>query len=227
MWEALELSIVRKMLIPPTRAEAAANELRRRIIDGVYPGGMQLKQAQIAEELGISRIPFREALVQLEGEGLIVTTAHKGAVVVEVSVDDVSEQFAFRALIEPELLKLSCPRLQPSDFARLHEILRQYSAELLTSNATHWGELNTELHQLLLGRAERPRMKAVADQLLQGADRFTRLQLTLTQGRERAEQEHFDIVRLCETGQCIEAAQLLRQHILDAGEALVRMLREH
>ena len=52
----------KKLIIPPTRAVATADELRRRILDGEYPGGMQLRQAVLAEELGISRIPFREAL---------------------------------------------------------------------------------------------------------------------------------------------------------------------
>ena len=215
------------MQIPPTRAEAAAAELRRRILDGHYPGGMQLRQAQLAEELGISRIPFREALVQLEAEGLVNTTPHKGATVAEMSPEDVSEQFAFRALIEPELLKVSGPNLQPSDFEKLHSILLEYSAELRSSNAARWGELNTELHSLLLGRAGRPRMKAVADQLLQGTDRFTRMQLILTDGRERAEKEHGELVRLCERGKFDAAAEVLRRHIQNAGEALVHVLLEN
>lgn len=215
------------MQVPLTRAEAAADELRRRIVDGIYPGGMQLRQAQIAEELGISRIPFREALVQLEGEGLISTTPHKGAVVVEVSPDDVSEQFQFRALVEPELLRLSGPKLQPADFEQLHKILQEYSAELRSSNSSRWGELNTELHGLLIGRSGRPRMQATAEQLLHGTDRFTRMQLILTHGRERAEEEHGEIVRLCEAGMYTEAAEVLRRHILNAGEALVKILKEH
>lgn len=212
------------MVIPPTRAEAAADELRRRILDGVYPGGMQLRQAQLAEELGISRIPFREALVQLEAEGLVTTVPHKGSIVAEVSAEDVEEQFAFRALLEPELLRISAPRLNASDFARLHEILQQYSAELRSQDASRWGALNTELHALLLGRADRPRMMAVAAQLLQSTDRFTRMQLLLTDGRERAEEEHGELVRLCEAGQFDDAAKVLRRHILGAGKGLTEVL---
>ncbi len=212
------------MQMPPTRAEAAAAELRRRILDGMYPGGMQLRQAQLAEELGISRIPFREALVQLEAEGLVTTQAHKGATVAEVSPEDVEEQFAFRALIEPELLKVSAPRLEKADFTRLHNILREYSEELRSSNVTRWGELNSELHGVLLSRAKRPRMMAAAAQLLQSTDRFTRMQLLLTDGRERAEQEHGEIVRLCEDGQFDAAAGVLHEHIAKAGTALVSVL---
>lgn len=214
------------MQIPLTRAEAAADELRRRILDGIYPGGMQLRQAQLADELGISRIPFREALVQLEAEGLVTATPHKGATVAEVSPEDVSEQFAFRALIEPELLKSSGPNLTSGDYEKLHRILQEYSEELRSSNAARWGELNTELHSLLLARAGRPRMMAVAAQLLRSTDRFTRMQLLLTHGRERAEQEHGELVTLCEQGDYSRAAEVLRGHIENAGASLVRVLVE-
>lgn len=212
------------MKMPATRAEAAADELRRRILDGVYVGGMQLRQAQLAEELGISRIPLREALVLLESEGLVSTTPHKGAIVTEVSPDDVQEQFDFRALLEPELLRISAAKLQPSDFENLHRILQEFSKELRSSDSSRWGELNTQLHSVLLGRAVRPRMMAVATQLLQSTDRFTRMQLLLTDGRERAEREHEELVRLCELGNFEAATTVLRQHILDAGQALIAVL---
>ena len=214
------------MMIPPTRAEAAADELRRRILDGVYPGGMQLRQAQLAEELGISRIPFREALVQLEAEGLVTTVPHKGSIVAEVSAEDVEEQFAFRALLEPELLRISAPLLTAADFTRLHQILQQYSAELRSQDASRWGQLNSELHGVLLGRANRPRMLAVAAQLLQSTDRFTRMQLMLTDGRELAEKEHGQIVRLCEAGELDAAAEVLRSHILGAGRGLAAVIQD-
>lgn len=214
------------MMIPATRAEAAADELRRRILDGVYPGGMQLRQAQLAEELGISRIPFREALVQLEAEGLVTTVPHKGSIVAEVSPEDVEEQFAFRALLEPELLRISAPRLTAKDFRRLHQILQQYSDELRSRDASRWGQLNTELHSVLLGQADRPRMMAVAAQLLQSTDRFTRMQLLLTDGRELAEEEHGELVRLCEAGDYDAAAEVLKRHILGAGKGLVAVLQD-
>ena len=89
-----------------------------------------------------------------------------------------------------------------------------------------WGDLNTQLHDLLLGRADRPRMRAMARQLLQSTDRFTRMQLVYTDGRARAEQEHGEIVRLCEEGQFRPRLQCLRAHIENAGDSLVKHLRK-
>lgn len=218
-------TMTKRMIVPPTRATAAADELRRRILDGDYPAGMQLRQAVLAEELGISRIPFREALILLESEGLVQLEAHKGAVVAGFSPDEVEELFEFRALLEPALLEKSAPLLTEADYAELDAILREYSDELRTHNPGRWGVLNTELHSLLYRRARSPRMLATADQLLKSTDRFTRMQLYYTDGRARAEKEHLEIVTECRAGNVKKAAKLLRQHILTAGEALATLLR--
>ena len=216
----------KRMIMPPTRATAAADELRRRILEGEYPAGMQLRQAVLAEELGISRIPFREALILLEAEGLVQMEAHKGAVVAGFSPEEVEELFEFRALLEPALLEKSAPRLTEADYAGLDAILHEYSDELRAQNPGRWGALNTALHALLYHRAQSPRMLATAEQLLQSTDRFARMQLYYTDGRERAEREHLEIVTECRSGNVKKAARLLRQHILSAGDALVKLLKE-
>jgi DNA-binding GntR family transcriptional regulator len=214
------------MIMPPTRASAAADELRRRILEGEYPAGMPLRQAVLAEELGISRIPFREALILLEAEGLVQTEAHKGAVVAGFSPEEVEELFAFRALLEPALLEKSAPHLTAADYAGLEAILTAYSDELRTQSPGRWGALNTELHTRLYSRARRPRMLATVDQLLRSTDRFARMQLAYTGGRERAEREHREIVAECRAGNVKKASRLLRRHILTAGDALVGLLKE-
>ncbi len=216
----------KRMIMPPTRATAAADELRRRILDGEYPAGMPLRQAVLAEELGISRIPFREALILLEAEGLVQMEAHKGAVVAGFSPEEVEELFEFRALLEPALLEKSAPHLTDGDYERLNAILREYSDELRAHHPGRWGALNTELHSLLYCRAASPRMLAAADQLLQSTDRFARMQLYYTDGRAQAEREHLEIVTECRAGNVKKAARLLRQHILSAGNALVSLLRQ-
>jgi DNA-binding GntR family transcriptional regulator len=224
---SLDERMANHMIIPPTRATAAAKELRRRILEGEYPGGMQLRQAALARELGISRIPFREALIQLEAEGLVQLEAHKGAVVAAISADDVEELFEVRALLEPYLLERSAPLLTEADFAELNAILEEYSEELRRSHVGRWGELNTLLHSLLYRHAGRPRTLAIVDQLLQSTDRFTRMQLYYTDGRARAEREHAKIVRLCAAGKYAKAARALHDHIENAGKKLARLLRAH
>ena len=132
-----------------TLAAAAAAELRRRILSGQYPGGSQLRQANLSRELGISRIPIREALVQLDAEGLVRIVPHRGTFVSQLSVPEIEELFGLRALLEPRLLLASAPKLNANDFAALDAILSEYSDELRDRHVVRWGELNSALHALL------------------------------------------------------------------------------
>ena len=163
-----------------TVAEQAADALRRKIISGELPEGYQLRQDALAAEFGVSRIPVREALVQLEGEGLVRIVPHKGAVVSELSIAEISELFMLRGLLEPMLLKKSAPKLTQADFAELDAILAEYTKELHAQHPARWGELNTRLHDLLMSKAEQPRTLSIVTSLLQQTDRYTRLQLSLS-----------------------------------------------
>jgi len=197
-----------------TVAEQAADALRRKIISGELPEGFQLRQDALAAEFGVSRIPVREALVQLEGEGLVRIVPHKGAVVSELSIAEISELFMLRGLLEPMLLKKSAPKLTQADFAELDAILAEYKAELHAQHSARWGELNTKLHDLLMSKAEQPRTLAIVTSLLQQTDRYTRLQLSLSvESCQRAEEEHGELVRLCKSGDVRAAAALLKRHI--------------
>jgi DNA-binding GntR family transcriptional regulator len=88
-----------------------------------------------------------------------------------------------------------------------------------------WGELNTKLHMMLYKYAERPRTQALVVNLLQEADRHTRMQLTYTNSIKRAEEEHAEIVRLC--GDVAAACKLLKLHIANVKLSLTRLLRAH
>ena len=204
-----------------TVAQAAAEELRRRILDGRFEGGRQLRQDALAAEFGISRIPIREALLQLEGEGLVTILPHRGAVVAKLRMEEVQELFDLRAVLEPRLLRRSLSRLSPEDLSSLDGLLSSYSAELWAENARCWGELNTAFHMGLYRHAEQPRTMSIVATLLQDTDRFTRMQLALTEGRAQAEREHAAILDLCRACDVRGACMLLTTHIQEAGSALV------
>lgn len=216
-----------KSLQHRTIAAAVAESLRERILDGEFKAGFPLRQDALAGEFGVSRIPIREALMQLEAEGLVKIHPHRGAIVSELSTEEVQELFALRVLLEPRLLEASARQLTPEDYGKLHQILQEYSAELRANHVRRWGELNTQFHMLLYRHAGQPRTLAIVANLLQECDRHTRLQLSLTDGMKRAETEHAELVRLCENGQVAEACSLLRTHIEDVGQSLRTYIEGH
>src|ERR1700745_4063666 len=109
---------------------AVADKLRDQIIRGEIAEGTQPRQDAIATQYQVSRIPVREALRQLDAEGLIAIVPNRGAIVPALSPSDVGELFSIRALLEPEVLKLSIPLLTEEDFAEADAVLQKYVREL-------------------------------------------------------------------------------------------------
>jgi len=204
---------------------AVADKLRDEIIRGEIPEGAQLRQDAIASQYHVSRIPVREALRQLDAEGLIAIVPNRGAVVPALSPDDIEELFSIRALLEPEVLKLSIPHLTEHDFSEADAVLRRYASELRRDDhVSSWGRLNWQFHAILYGRANQPRFMAIIRNVNNSGERYTRLQLYLTHGAKRANEEHHQILELCRQRDVPAACKLLRMHIQDAGESLKQAL---
>src|SRR5205085_10934067 len=94
-----------------TVASLTVATLRERILRSEYPEGEPLRQDAIAAALGVSRIPVREALRQLEAEGLVAFSPHRGAVVSSLSPAEIDEVFTLRASLESDLVRRAVPRL--------------------------------------------------------------------------------------------------------------------
>jgi len=205
---------------------AVADRLRDQIIRGEIPEGAQLRQDAIALQYGVSRIPVREALRQLDAEGLITIVPNRGAIVPALSADDAEEIFALRALLEPELLKHSIPHLTAQDFSEAARVLRKFESELRSDDrVANWGQLNWEFHSILYSRAGRSYSMAILRNVNNSGERYTRLQLYLTHGMKRANQEHHTMLELCREREISAACKLLRQHILHAGQSLKQELQ--
>lgn len=210
-----------------TVAEAIAESLRERILGGQIPGGTQLRQDAVAADYDVSRIPVREALRQLEAEGLVIFYPHRGAVVSELSLAEIGELFEVRALLEPDLLGRALPKFGEADRGRASEILEALDKAIETEDVTVWGQLNWQFHSALYEPAGRPCTLAIVQKLHNNTDRYSRLQLLLTRGAARAQKEHRQILKLCRKSEAKAACALLERHILGAGNALVEFLTRH
>ena len=210
-----------------TVVDLAVDELRERILRGDYPEGTPLRQDALANELGVSRIPIREALRQLEVEGLVSFSPHAGAVVSTLSLDEIAELFELRAMMEADLIRRSVPNLTKYDIERANTILEQYDAAFEVGDIAAWGELNWEFHSTLMSAARRPVSLNYLSLMHNQSDRYTRLQLTLTHGQIRASGEHRAIADAAASGDADLAGRLIKAHVENAGRSLVDFLREH
>ena len=207
-----------------TLASAITEQLRQEILSNAHPAGTQLRQDALAATFGVSRIPVREALIQLEAEGLVQLIPHKGAVVTSLSRDEVNDVFDLRILLETRLFRDSIPKLTAEDFAQLQRIQASFSGAIRDMNLQQWGVLNTQVHTALYARAELPQTAAMVASLLQKSDRYTRVQLSSKNATKRAEDEHDALISLAKQGKADEACELLVKHIETVRRDLIDLL---
>jgi DNA-binding GntR family transcriptional regulator len=216
----------RSTLERKTVAEAVADTLRMRILAGELGEGAQLRQEVLAADLGVSRIPLREAFRLLEGEGLITIAPHRGAVVAVRSPEEIGELFDLRVLLEPDILRHAIPKLTERGLREAATILAGYNKALAQRDVEAWGRLNTQFHLALYRPAERPRSLALVRSLLDQTDGYTRMQLLLTGGQARARREHTDLLELCSARKTSAAVKLVEDHVREAGRSLVDFMRK-
>jgi DNA-binding GntR family transcriptional regulator len=208
-----------------TTVELVVDELRRRIMSGELAEGEQLLQEHLAKDLGVSRIPVREALRQLEAEGLVTISSHRGGVVSELSLPEIKELFELRACLETWLLTLALPAMTEADLDRAEAAAN----EMLVGEVVHWGELNWKFHEALCAPARREQTMTLLRRIHHNIDRYLRMQITLTSGWQKAQEDHRAIVNFCRAKDIRRAVAALDTHIMDAaGElvALISKLRE-
>ncbi|WID95214.1 GntR family transcriptional regulator [Bosea vestrisii] len=205
-----------------TISSQVADVLRKRILSGEYEAGTRLRQEHIASEIGVSRIPVREALHQLHSEGYVTLVSQKGAVVSAISLGEILEMFELRARVETWLLALAIPRMTEIDFAKAQDALEHFSREGRHSEYSH--ALNWKFHSALYEPSGRVMTIDLVAKIHQQIERYTRLMVSLAGSQEKASREHALLLALCRTGDVERAVALLDQHITDGGQFLVERI---
>lgn len=200
--------------IPTDRIAAA---LRERILAGLLPGGIQLRQEKIAAEFGVSRIPVREALSRLEAQGLVTREHNRGCVVSSLSLAELEESLEIRRALEGRAIRLAIPLMGAADFSAIADILERYSR---ATSPLQWSELNLEFHLALYRPAGLPRMVRMIDELIRGTDRYLRVYVSFRAGRDQPLDEHRQILAACRARDVSRAARLIDAHIARTQKAL-------
>jgi len=207
---------------------SVAEELRRRIVSGQYTGGDQIRQEALAEELGVSRIPIREALLQLEAEGLVVIHTHKGAVVASLSPEDAVDLFEARLVLESMLFRKAVESATKDDIARVGACLAEYERGVRNgADATTLSRLNWAFHTAMCTSARRPRMMTILLSLYTATDRYLRLQIDRPQAKIKALADHRALFEAFKAKRSGAAAKLIKAHISGAYEDVMAQLKRN
>ncbi|MDE1147399.1 MAG: GntR family transcriptional regulator [Azospirillaceae bacterium] len=191
--------------------------LRVAILSGRLPGGTPLRQEDLAAAFGVSRMPVREALRQLESQALLDFQPHKGAVVTEISAADAADTYAIRQALEPAALALSIPHLTEVDFQRAEDLIAEIDNE---PDPGRMGELNRRFHMTLYGAAGHPKLLALTEGQLASFDRYLRFHLAAHGSDHMSQDEHRALLAACRDRDVERAVAVVRQHLATAAEAL-------
>jgi DNA-binding GntR family transcriptional regulator len=201
-------------------ATLVAEALRSSIIKGQLRGRHPLRQEEIAEQYGVSKIPVREALFQLRSEGLVDFAPGRGAAVSELSPEDANEIYIMRIALEPVALRTALPNLCENDFTQAERALKRIDRE---ADSTQWGKLNWEFHTTLYKRAKLPRLLDTLKMWQTNVARYFFVYQELSY-REKSNAEHWAILNACRNQNADDACALLAEHLRLASAELVRYL---
>ncbi|MCW2268791.1 HTH-type transcriptional repressor CsiR [compost metagenome] len=197
--------------VPPHLARSVIEErLRSAILDGRLVPGQALRQQELATLFGVSRMPVREALRQLEAQSLLQVVAHKGAVVAPLIGEDAMDTYALRVILESEALRQSVPRLGPEDIT----LARSYIAQL--ENETRHaeiGRLNRLFHMCLYSKASNKKLLRLIEIELNEEERFLRFHLSSMGLGKLTQDDHNALVDAASDKSVEDAIHILERHL--------------
>jgi DNA-binding GntR family transcriptional regulator len=199
-----------------------ADRLREAVMSGEFAQGDQVTEAHLAEQLGVSRGPLREAMQRLVQEGLLESIPHRGLFVVTLSEDDIRDIYSARLAVESAaVLQIMARPDAEASARRLDRAVQRLSAAAERGAAKALSDADATFHEVLVHESGSPRLQRMASTLLVE----TRMCLAALADTYRAPddlaQEHAVIVDAIRAGDRNAAVEVMRAHMHDAVERLV------
>jgi DNA-binding GntR family transcriptional regulator len=189
------------------------DHLRTEILDGRLEPGAELIEVALAEQLGVSRGPLREAIGRLAAEGLVTVSPRRGAVVRSLSKGEFLELYQVREALERMAVQLAVPRLTDEQFEELAALNAEMEAHAADNEVESFFEANLAFHAQLLEASGNLKLEELYRQLLGQLGRYRLRSLTLRGNLKRSVSEHKAILRAARRGDAERAAQLMAEHI--------------
>ena len=202
--------------------EKIATAIRASIIDGRIGAGEKLREPVLSHQLGVSRTPLREALLQLDAEGFVEMTPRRGAVVRPLSRRDAAETYEIKGALEALAARLACERMESTTLKRLSDInaLIAAAAGARTVHHARVLQLNAEFHQTLTDASGNEKLSQYVRVLRAQALRYNFIYLSVLSRLEESVAEHARILDALRKKKADDVERLVREHGKSASRAL-------
>jgi len=221
MSAAASLSIERRPV-----GEQVTGHLRRLILSGELPPGSRLVGKQLAEDMGISRTPVREALHRLAQENLVVRRESGGFEVRPLSAQEVEEVVGVRAALESYAVELAARRMSPQVLEALKRNVEEYALALKQNKVMRLVKLNTAFHEAVYEAAGSRVLRGQINELAAILHRFRVAILSEPKAAARSLKDHRRLLEALGKGDARLAGRICRQHVLAGGGWIVTRLQD-
>lgn len=189
----------------------AYERIRSAILEGVLPPGTRLSQVKIADQLGLSRTPVREALRLIEKEGLITSERGRQIVISPTSLADLDELYALRIKLDTATVRSTASELKDTDIAEMQACIDAMTASSSPELFAEFDAAHRQFHMVPI-RLAGPRHADYSAQLNEHAERYRRLYLVQPSSYQRSHEEHQAILDACARRDGEQLASLLAEH---------------
>jgi len=212
--------------LPASRTEVVLEEIRRGILTRELLPGQPLVEAELAQRLGVSKTPVREALKVLSNSGLVTFSPYKGASVCVVDAALAQSVYDVRLVLEPEAVRRTVELRDPALLEDAAEALKEASAAIADRDQAELSLLNRRFHRALYSGCGNPLLVNILDDLKDRAALISIVGWEANPSWRREWTEHKAILAAAKKGDAEGAADLLRQHIAEFLERIVEAIGE-
>lgn len=220
-----KLSPIRLDSYQPLR-EVVCETLREAIRDGILEPGERLMEIQIAEELGVSRTPVREAIRKLELEGYVIMLPRRGTYVANLSIKDINEVYEIRASIDALAAGLAAERITDDELEQMERMLVATVEAFDKGDMDRVVEYDTKFHDILYCASRNARLVGIINNLREQLTRFRSISMAYPGRMKKTMEEHGRMVEAIAQRDVELAQQLARQHMENSEQALLLDLQK-
>ena len=209
----MAISLASTIHVASTAEEEAYLHLQQALRLGRYKPGDRLIPEDIAAEIGMSRMPVREAFRRLAAEGLVTLRPNRGCVVTGLTLDELNETFEIRSVLEGLAVRIVVPRLTLEDFEELdRHLLRMERAG--KAGSSDWVLRHQEFHAYLYGMSGRPKLIRQINALHVAIEPYMRIWFDYIDTPLSAREEHQNLLDAMKSGDGAEAERVMQEHVL-------------
>lgn len=210
-----------------TLSEKIYDQLLRDVTTGKLAPGQKLVIDRLAEELGVSITPIREALSQLQEQGLVKNVPYSGMFVSELSIDELEELFALRGVLEGYATKIATNFLNRNDLDAIEEKLHKLDEIVGLGDVEQFREHNRSFHQLIMKAYPGNALGDILTNITRNTERYRAVSVFLDQNYlETAQADHYRLFAFVRDGEAEKADALMREHAMMFANYLKEYLEE-